>query len=367
MPKREKTSISNVFRYPSGRLYYVRGRVEKSLETNDLKLAESRKKDLESRLSFFGPMSYKRKVSEEWQKYLDMRYLQLMGKAPGGKKIRPRTFEEIDRVYKVYLKKPFENCRLIEVDEVRWNKFVKNARVPDLRNHRKVMLGFLNHCKQEGLIKILPDLKVPVVNRRVRKIVDPVDLEQLFKVSPNKLLLYNCMYLFMAMRNGEIVGMEWSRVFFNQGYIALRAIDVKTGKPRNIPLNPIVRVLLLKTRDLQLEAGIKSPYVFPKRGKPQEPTISTGLRKSWELAIKKCGWPVGYIQPHDLRATYEHYSNKRADFTDAQREKFAGASISVQKNIYVSFQPEDLKGLENVVQVPGIENLILSSWDGSGK
>jgi hypothetical protein len=75
--------------------------------------------------------------------------------------------------------------------------------------------------------------------------------------------------------------------------------------------------------------------------------------------IRNAGLVDAGLEPHDLRATYEHYANKRTDFTDTQREKMAGASIQTQRRIYLhGFQAEDLRGLENVVQFDGLESIM---------
>lgn len=367
MAVRTKTSIPNIVSRKNGWLYYLRGDKEIALLTKDLRIAAAKKIELESALSFFGYASYKFRASQIIPAYFDSRYKELIGKAPGGKKIRQGTYDEIMNVWRLHLKRNFETCRLIEINEVRWNRYVKRAKVKDLANHRKVLLGFLNYCKQEGHLKIIPDLKIPVVKRRARKILTEDEIRLLLQKSSKKLLLYNSMYLFMAMRNSEIIFMEWSRINFEQNFLYLNELDVKTGKPRAMMLNPIVRALLLDTRQRQVSEGIKTPYVFPKRGDPKKSMIKTGLRKAWEFAIARCGWKVGYVTPHDLRATYEVFANKRADFTDAQREKFAGASISVQKKIYVNFRPDELSGLETVVQVSGIEEIIMSNWNRPGK
>lgn len=345
----------------------MRGDVEQTLDTKDLKVAASKKLSLESSLSFFGLEAYKFRVSQLWPSYLDSRWQEYQGTAPGNKRIRKDTYDEIPKIWEKYLRKEFETLRLIEAArEVRWNKYVARAKVNDLANHKKVWLGFLNFCKQKGHLNIVPDLKIPKVERRPRKTLTEDEIRLLLTNSSKKLLLYNSMYLFMAMRNSEIIAMSWDRINFDENYLFLRSKDVKTNKARAMLMNPVVKALLFETKLDQEREGLKTPYVFPKRGEPKKHTVKTGLRKRWEHTIEKCGWEVGFVTPHDLRATYEHYSNKRADFTDAQREKFAGASISVQKNIYVDFKPDDLKGLESVVQVSGIEEIILSSWRRAG-
>lgn len=367
MAKRVKTNIKNVVRYPNGRLYYLKGNIELSLDTTNEVEAEEAKAAIEGLLSLYGTRAFKLRIRSLFPKYLEQRRAELEGKSRSRKKIRQSTFDEIESLWDRHLEKAFGAKKLIDINEVAWNKYVLRAKVSDLANHRKVMTGFLSYCKQQGLIKYLPDFKIPKVNRRKRRILSTAEIELLFTNSTFKLLLYNSMYLFMAMRNIEIVKLEWNRVNFAENYLYLREMDVKTNKPRAIPLNPHVRDLLLKMKNTQQETGLRSPFVFPMRGNPKKATISTGLRKSWETATALCKWKVGYATPHDLRATYKHYSNKRADFTDAQREKFAGASITVQKNIYVDFHPDDLRGLENVVDVPNLGKIIKEISCGYGK
>ena len=59
--------------------------------------------------------------------------------------------------------------------------------------------------------------------------------------------------------------------------------------------------------------------------------------------------------------------NKSQSHTDVQKEKFADATMDVQKRIYVSMDHEDLRGLEDSVKLPSVSSIITNSFLRSGK
>ena len=90
--------------------------------------------------------------------------------------------------------------------------------------------------------------------------------------------------------------------------------------------------------------------------------------------IARAGLEEFEYEPHDLRATGEHFTNKEKDFTETQMEKFAGASIRTQRRIYLQgYMADDLRGLEEAVRIPGVEKIVteklqkLASDEGPGK
>ncbi len=104
--------------------------------------------------------------------------------------------------------------------------------------------------------------------------------------------------------------------------------------------------------------GVDSQWVFFNTLDPKRHTHKTTFGAPWRRLVEKCEWEAGYCTPNDLRATYEKYSNMSKEHTDTQREKMSGASMDVQRRIYVSMTADDLKGLERVVQVPGLDKVL---------
>jgi integrase len=140
--------------------------------------------------------------------------------------------------------------------------------------------------------------------------------------------------------------------------LASRKSEVKTRKGRPLPINDFVHMLLLRRKSQQKIVGTVTNFVFPNAKSPKRHADLSGLKTAFYNIMDKCGFKRGYITPHDLRATFEAYAHKAPEFTDTQREKFAGAAIDVQKRTYVHFDAEDVRGLEAVVQVKGLDKIL---------
>jgi integrase len=80
------------------------------------------------------------------------------------------------------------------------------------------------------------------------------------------------------MRQGEILGLKWKHVDFDQGTIYVA--HTKTGRPRKIPMSEPVEVEL---RSLKQDAELDA-YVF---GYPSTGLKQAALRQTWERACAK--------------------------------------------------------------------------------
>jgi integrase len=97
-----------------------------------------------------------------------------------------------------------------------------------------------------------------------------------------------------GMRRGELLGLEWSRVDFEQR--AIRIINAKSNAGnRVIPMNTTVHTLL---SDLAKRAT--SPLVFPSNRKSGVRFLD--MKKGFHKAVTSAGIP--HIRFHDLRHTF---------------------------------------------------------------
>ncbi len=366
MPKRFPTADPQIVMYEDG-TYYVRvGDRERSLKTKDWKLALKRKPaalalidaggDGSAHLRFvnvFDPYAACRKAQ------IETRTAQSSGKAQRGRKtISAGTYAEILNLWRLHLGPFWSQVRLDKADELKWAEYCEQSTIIDLANHRKVFLGVLKWCKLQRYIKYVPELTVPPVERRERRVLKPAEIRKLFEHAEGNVLLFISMYLFMGMRRKEIMTLRWENVHFLEGYLVLKKGDVKTRRGRPLPINPFVLAILAKRREGQLKRGSKTAFVFPNRESAARPADVSGLKTAWRTILAKCKFESGYVTPHDLRATYEAYAHKATAFTDTQREKFAGSAIDVQKKTYVRFDADDVRGLESVVTVEGLDKIL---------
>jgi integrase len=366
MPKRFPTEDPDIVMYADGTFYVRVGDRERSLRTKDFKVAQKRKWAMLEKLGRIGKASSVLRCGDVFGDYAKFRRTQkelpvintFTGARRGRKTISAGTLKEIEDIWRLHLKSFWNEVRFDKVDEDKWVEYTEESTVIDLANHRKVFRGFLKWCKKKKYIKFVDDLPVPPVERRERHVLRPHEIRKLFEHSKGSLLLFVSMYLFMGMRRKEIMTLKWSDIHLPENYLVIRKSEVKTRKGRPLPINDFVATLLIARMADQKSKGVKTEFVFPNAKTPKRHADVSGLKTAWGTVMHKCGFPPGHITPHDLRATFEAYAHKANEFTDTQREKFAGASIDVQKKTYVRFNADDIRGLEAVVQVDGLEAIL---------
>ena len=96
-----------------------------------------------------------------------------------------------------------------------------------------------------------------------------------------------------GMRQGEILGLKWEHLDFDQKTIYVA--HTKTGRPRKVPMSTPVEVEL---RSLKQDAP-RDAYVF---GYPRTGMKAVKLRHAWERACAKA--EIFGIRFHDLRHTF---------------------------------------------------------------
>lgn len=367
MPKRFPTSDSQIITYEDGTHYIRVGDRERSLRTKDFKVAVKKKPAMLLKLDLMGELGFRLRCGDVWDDYLTIRRKMIgVEKETGSVKAQRRrktisqgTYNEMVDLWRLHLSKFWETIRFDKVDEDKWTEYCDQSDVIDLANHGKVFTGFIKYCKSKKFVKYVPDMPIPPVDRRERRVLKPHEIKKIFEHAQGSCLLFVSMYLFMGMRRKEIMTLKWSDVHLPEGYLRLRKSEVKIRKGRALPINGFVLNLLTMRLVDQGMAGKKTEFVFPHRDSTKKHGDLGGLKTAWGTIMRKCKFAPGYVTPHDLRATFEAYAHKSTEFTDTQREKFAGASIDIQKKTYVRFDAEDIRGLEAVVKVEGLEAILI--------
>jgi integrase len=95
-----------------------------------------------------------------------------------------------------------------------------------------------------------------------------------------------------GMRANEIVGLQFSEVDFDRREISLPAERTKEGKPKAIPINPVVLEVLKRAESDRSGGG----WVFPGEFTYQRPS------SLWREACRAAG--VTGLRIHDLRHTF---------------------------------------------------------------
>lgn len=347
--------------FKQGKSYiYRRGDFEQSLGKfpSDAKAIQA-KEVFELLRNRLGAEAFEWRTKDLFGSYLKERESETRGEISGRRVLSRRTVQEIRLIWEKHLRPFFANRKIADIDAVLWNEYCRRSELADLTNHRKVMRTFLAWCEQNGKLRYIPNLKIPSIIRRKRRTLTPNEIKAVLSHSQGSLLVFVSLYLFMGVRRSEQIRAKWENVDFDQMAFIIPDDTTRTRKGRVIPMNRFVASLLAQHKANQVEHGIVTPWVFPKSGKPSQHATEDMPNKAWSTMIRNAGLEDTDIEPHDLRATFEHYANKRADFTDTQREKMAGASIQTQRRIYLhGFQAEDLRGLEEVVRFEGLDQTV---------
>jgi integrase len=105
---------------------------------------------------------------------------------------------------------------------------------------------------------------------------------------------------FSGMREGEILGLEWSQVDFLRGVIQLRVGETKNDEAREIPIVPQLRTLLIEQRAKRQQY---CPYVCFRLDRKGHAIKVRGFRKAWYSACIRAG--LGKMEPQTDRVTGE--------------------------------------------------------------
>ena len=365
MSTRQKVSFDSELVIYGG-VYYFRGipvgftrRIERSLKINvgaTQKEVAKAKKDFLATVERMGSASSGENTSRLMDKYVSYRNKE----AENSEILSESSIRETRNLIANHLEPFFGSMKVEMISQKDFSDycFLKSKKGLNLVNHRKVMNHFLKWCLHESYLKYRPELELPKAvrkKRRERIVLTDEEIKALIQASGPKLLLYVGFYLFMGMRNMEICKLRWDEIDFKNKALFINKKSNRTRKARSIPINGFVIELLT-----QRQKSNKTKWVFPSSvsgSKLGHLSPAGGIMKSWNTAIAKAGIKRP-ITPHDLRATFETHMNMSVNFTDTQREKMAGASIDVQKNIYTKMDADKLRGLEESVKIKGLEELL---------
>lgn len=129
--------------------------------------------------------------------------------------------------------------------------------------------------------------------------------------------------LLTGMRRGEILGMTWEHVDFERGVIYLP--KTKAGVPREVPIGPKLRTLLLSLGPASTGPVFELPIIM--------------LRRYFAKALKAAG--IRNFHFHDLRHTFaSHYIMRTHDLPSLQA--ILGHSTPAMTNRYAHLSRKHL-------------------------
>ena len=151
-----------------------------------------------------------------------------------------------------------------------------------------------------------------------------------------------------GMRRGELLGLRWSHIDADKGFIRLSEDMTKEHRAKNIPINHNVREVLSK-----IPRPIHHDYIFTYQGKPI--SLESGIKKSFKKACKDAGVPYGLrtqegVIFHDSRRTVKT-NMLQAGVEKEYRDTILGHSLKGMDRHYIKPTEETLiQALEKYTQ-----------------
>lgn len=134
------------------------------------------------------------------------------------------------------------------------------------------------------------------VNNQKERILTYEEEDRLLISSPEHLRNIIICALHTGMRKGEIISLKWGNVDLENNFITVAKENSKSKKSRRIPVNSVLRKLLL---ELRLKSAGSECVFLNSEGTPY--TRHDSLNRSFKNALDKAG--IRGLRFHDLRHT----------------------------------------------------------------
>lgn len=229
-------------------------------------------------------------------------------------KIYKKSWKSADETYLQRLLPVFGNYALSDITSINILEYMqaRTKKVKPASVNRELALLKVMYSKAEewGYIsknptRVVKKLRGEIQNRT--RFLSDHEMKRLYTACDSKLRSVLAVLINTGMRKGELQKLTWSNVDFDQSVIFI-AVS-KNGKSRYIPMNVVVKQILLRER---LKRNVKHHLVFGnKDGKIYN------FRKAFETARDKAG--IENLRIHDLRHTFaSHLVMKGIDLTTVQ-------------------------------------------------
>lgn len=271
-------------------------------------------------------------------------------------RLSPATAASYRSDLKNHILPKFGNLKLSEIQQTHGNRLIADLRQAGLASKTiNDMLGMLKGMLKDAVkwrcigksglegLQGLKEIPKPEAYWTEREIDQFVSAAQ-----SNPLLPVFVFALNTGMRRGEICGLKWDRVNLDQNTISVsRSLGryglsetTKNGKHRSIPMNDVVKDLLVSLHEQR-----KGEYIFCKED--GSPLDAQHLYRDFQAAQKLCvGVPK--IRFHDLRHTYaSNFMMNGGNLFDLQ--KLLGHSTSEMTERYAHLSPSHLAKAAQVV------------------
>ncbi|MEM9113528.1 MAG: site-specific integrase [Myxococcota bacterium] len=199
-----------------------------------------------------------------------------------------------------------------------------------IHNLLTLLVSMLNLAVDLGWLEKPPRIRKPKVKVRerdfrylrtqeeVRRFLDAAEGE----AEAAELLVILPLYaaaIFTGMRAGELAGLRWSDVSFEQRLITVqRTYEGQPTKSGEVRYVPMLDALLPVLRDWRLRNGLE--VVFPSQKGTSLGRSARPFQEVLHRVLKRGGFEKGYVRFHDLRHTFaSHWMMNGGDLFKLQR------------------------------------------------
>ncbi|OGA00379.1 MAG: hypothetical protein A2Z44_11620 [Betaproteobacteria bacterium RBG_19FT_COMBO_58_11] len=148
--------------------------------------------------------------------------------------------------------------------------------------------------------------------------------------------------LYTGCRLGELLGLEWSRVDFQNARIHFEPEHTKDDEARSVPLNDVALAAFEHLKAFRDHFCPKSPWVFCNRKGMRIASVKTGFRS----AVKAAG--IVNFRIHDQRHTAASWAINDGASLSAVRDMLGHASVKMTEK-YAHLAPHKVREVVSVV------------------
>lgn len=234
---------------------------------------------------------------------------------------------------------------------------------------RDVISGTMGYAVDEELIPANPVfgvLKRLQLERQKQITIEPMNDQEVQLFLDTCYRYYRVYWEFFlcafrtGMRLGELLGLKWSDVDWNQKFIRVersykrgRYDQTKTGKVRRVDMSDQLieglKRLLTERKKEALKIGQNEPLevVFHRDGKPIE---QNHIRRVYKRVLKKAG--IREMRLHDIRHTFASLLLSYGETPVYVKEQLGHSSIKMTVDIYGHLIPGSNRGAVNRLDTP---------------
>lgn len=269
--------------------------------------------------------------------------------------IKPLTIKAYKAAINNYIIPHLGNCKLDELHphiiQEFYNSIGEKLSSKTIRNIHGVLHKALQQAVKNGTIRVNP-ADACTTPKVVRPEINPLTSDEISELlnalrgDPYEIPL--TVALFTGMREGEIIGLQWSCIDLDAGVITIKQqmqsvdgspqiITTKNGKPRTIVPAKFVMQLLKKQKSIQAQKQLYAGQYWINTGFVFTNDDGTHIRRAtmirhFKAAATAIGKPE--LRVHDLRHTYAVVSLQAGDDIKTVQENLGHATAAFTLDVY---------------------------------